>query len=599
MKLFNKALFIIGAVSAFAACSTLDQSSPSTFEADEVYTHYDLARVAINGIYEAYVSTTAYRSDYATYYGANTDCEYWTDSGTNEKSAMCKYRILPTNSYINRTNTYDFYPAAFLSIERANHAIKNLRLYGNVEHSSSMAGLLGEALTMRAVFYGDLMNYYGEVPARFEPIKQETIYLPKSDRDVIFKQILSDLEEAASLMKFENHTAITRASKALAIGMYARLALQAAGYSCRPDEGMVNTGCDSTQCNIRKSSDPELQAEVLYPKALKLLDEVIECNKYKLFDNFEDIWHYYCNLHTTIDADGSEIIFGMPFGDNRGQFIYHNGVPNTKLGFGATPRKGVVPTLWFKFPDYDTRRDVTCCFFRWGSTDNVSTDNLKSDYCYFGKYRYDWMKEHPYREKDAEDGAKFTVMRFADILLMAAEMANEIDSLQAAKEYMRPVLQRAYHDEQEVDSYLSNLGDKDAFFQAIKDQRAFEFTGEMLRRQDLIRWGCLKQALDQTKADMLALKNRTGFAEGYRDAAYWRYPDPNDHYKVEFKLVKELETEPSGWTKKSGFFSGFSSKVITYFYVENPDKWMYRPIPASIVISSLGSLINDYGYSQL
>ena len=31
---------------------------------------------------------------------------------------------------------------------------------------------------------------------------------------------------------------------------------------------------------------------------------------------------------------------------------------------------------------------------------------------------------------------------------------------------------------------------------------------------------------------------------------------------------------------------------------EDPDQYMYRPIPSSIIIASLGTLVNDYGYTE-
>lgn len=606
MKLFSKALYILGVAAVIASCDTLEQASPSSFEGPSVFSNYDLARLAVNGIYEAYVVTSAYRSDWATYYGANTDVEIWTQySGTDEKSGICKYRTMPTNQYLNKTNSYDFFPAVYNSIERANVCIKNLREYGNVENKRDMANLLGEALTIRAVLYADLLNYYGEVPARFEPITAETIYLPKSDRDVIYKQLLGDLEEAAGLMRFDQ-TTITRGSKALALGLYARLALQAAGYALRPDEGKVNTGDLGT---IRKSSDPELQADILYPKAIAHLQEIIDSGKYELFENFEDLWHYFCNLKTTVDASGSEMIYSMPFGLNRGQFIYHNGVKDTKYGFSRSVRKAVCPTLYFKYPEGDKRRDVSCCWLAWGSSGDVASSSISGNYCYFGKLRFDWMVDHPYREQNAEDGAKVPVLRYADVFLMAAEMANEMGELDAAKEYLRPVLNRAYGDVQEAEYYLETLTDHDTFFEAIKDQRAFEFCGECLRKQDLIRWGILGETLDKAMDDIKALKDRSegSLSEGLRDALYWRYMgDKSDHYKVEVKFVKEAEDEPlvsDGWTKVDKIFSGISSHWYSDhgLYMEEfyPDQYMYRPIPASIITASLGTIVNDYGYNLL
>ena len=119
------------------------------------------------------------------------------------------------------------FAAIFTGVERINLAIKGLRTYGNVTDDADMRYLLGEALTLRAVFYADLMKAYGEVPARFEPVTPETIYLNKSDRDVIYKQILGDLEEAIPYLVWPGANAATastgRMSRAFAEGLYARL----------------------------------------------------------------------------------------------------------------------------------------------------------------------------------------------------------------------------------------------------------------------------------------------------------------------------------------------------------------------------------------
>lgn len=602
MNCFNKISFIIGACAAIASCNLLERESSSTFDEASVFSNYDLARAAMNGIYDAYLVTTAYRSDYFMYFGANTDVEYWVSNGDDERSSICKYRISPNNQYIsNSVNTY-FFPAIYNSIERANVCISNLRKYGDVNNDSRMANLLGEALTVRSLYYADLMNTYGEVPARFEPLTGETVYIPKTDRDIIYKHLLADLEEAASLMEFDAQTTTTRPGKACALGLYARLALQAAGYARRPNEGKVNTGDIGS---IRKSTDPDLQAEVTYPKALTYLQDVIDSHKFSLFDNFEDLWHYYCNLRTTIDDNGAEVIYALPFGPTRGHHIAYNGVPDKKLApETSSGRKGIVPSLYFKYPAFDTRRDVTCSFVKWDSEGEVNTSDLKSEYCYMGKFRFNWMEEHPYNgQKEGDDGAKYIYMRYADIYLMAAEIANALDDLEGAKGYMKPVLDRAWHNDTEVENYLNSLSSKEAFFEAIKDQRAFEFAGEMLRKQDLIRWGILKESLDRTKQELTDLSALTGLAEGLEDAIYWRYKgDGKDKYQVEIKFRNpDEEAEPSyadGWKKKEKYLSTFSQKTIKNYYLEDPDQYMYRPIPAPIIIASLNTLQNDYGYTN-
>ena len=99
--------------------------------------------------------------------------------------------------------------------------------------------MLGEALTLRAIYYADLMKAHGDVPARFDPVTSATIYLPKSNRDIIYKQLIQDLGEAATLVPWPNETAATnsveRINKAFVKGFRARLALVASGFQQYPD----------------------------------------------------------------------------------------------------------------------------------------------------------------------------------------------------------------------------------------------------------------------------------------------------------------------------------------------------------------------------
>lgn len=607
MKSIVKTALLIFVAGSLCACSMLDQRAKSTFEDDTVFSNHTLARYAVNAIYESYITMASYRTDYFEYYGANTDveirCNYQDIPGNN----YCQYKMDPSNVYFDRPQKEYPFSGNFLGIERANLCIKGLKEYGNIDEDPEMGALYGEALTVRAMLYTDLMNYYGEVPARFEPITQETTYLPKADKDILYKQLLSDLETAAKYLSYDNQTLITVPGKACANGMYARIALQAAGYSRRPDEGMVNTGDIGSN---RKSNDPQLQASVLYPKALAALEDVIEHAHLDLFQNFEDLWKFYCDMGAEYGtARNPEIIFGLPFGDNRGQHLTRNCVPNAKYNKGVSGNRITLnPVLFFKYDKEDTRRYVTCCPQKYNAKGEADMSESSAANWYNGKFRLDWRSypEHEILEAGGEDGCKFVYLRYADILLMAAEIANELDDLAKAKRYMRPVLVRAYHSDTLADEYLARLVDKEAFFEAIKDQRALEFAGELLRRADLIRWGILGQTLVQNQIEMRNMKALTGKFSVYPNAIYWRLKE--NSIEPEFYGLNPGETDAppadgkGTWTKRT-FFSTLSDIRIDNLMLgqkegqaPDPDMYMYRPIPPSIIIANMGVLKNDYGY---
>ena len=158
------------------------------------------------------------------------------------------------------------YAKFYEGIERANLAIQGIRKYGNIENNKDMAQLLGEALTLRAVIYNDLIKAWGDVPARFEPNNADNMYLPRTNRDVIYKQLLADLEEAEGYCYWANENNITktteRVSKDFVKALRARLALYAGGRPCsREDVPDCQGGVRGSHCS-RQQQAGKLQGEL-------------------------------------------------------------------------------------------------------------------------------------------------------------------------------------------------------------------------------------------------------------------------------------------------------------------------------------------------
>ena len=608
MKLINKILVGAGllATMSVTSCSDLTTSSPSAFDDKNVFSQYELAEFNIFSIYEVFGHTNAHRGRYLPWYGFNTDIEIYVDSGekkADEKGDIAQYDIKTNNGQLNLANGP--YNELMVGVERANLCVDGLRKYGNTENDKRMASLLGEALCARALIYTELLKAHGEVPARFEPITPETIYLPKSDRDVIYKQLLADLEEAFGYMEWPGQSAATmktdRPSLAFAKGLYARLALMASGYAQRPDEGLVNTG---NAGSVRLSSDPELSKEVLYPKAKAALEDVVNKAGLELYSDYVQLWKDLNNFD--LEA-GKEIIYSLPLGDARGRWNFTFAIRNenyTKWCPSTTSRGGVagpVPSLFFKYDRIgkDQRRDVSCANFR---MENNGTDDLcvvsGAGNWYFGKYRFDWQETLPYGGGN-DDGVKPVYMRYADILLMLAEVTNELEGPEAAKPYLLEVRKRAYKGyEADAEAYVNTLTSKDAFFKAIVDERALEFVGEFLRKADLIRWNMLKTKLDEAKSDMYALSEKQG-------AVYYKYNEDGYTLTLYGYNEGELGNNPgAGWiqyTDSKGapvdnYFGDLKAERIERIYRNDPDTRQWWPIFENTITNSQGKLVNDYGF---
>ena len=608
MKLINKILIGAGllATMSVTSCSDLTTSSPSAFDDKNVFAQYELAEFNVFSIYEVFGHTNSHRGRYLPWYGFNTDTEIYVDSGekkADEKGDIAQYDIKTNNGQLNLANGP--YNELMVGIERANLCISGLRKYGNIENDAQMAALLGEALCARALIYTELLKAHGEVPARFEPITPETIYLPKSDRDVIYKQLLADLEEAFDYMAWPAQSPATmktdRPSLAFAKGLYARVALMASGYAQRPDDGLVNTG---NKGSVRLSTDSLLTKDVLYPKVQLALKDVVDNAGLELYADYEQLWRDLNNFD--LEA-GKEIIYSLPMGDARGRWNFTFAIRNenyTKWSPSTSSRGGVagpVPSLFFKYDrtGKDQRRDVSCANFR---MENDGTDDLcvlaGAGNWYFGKYRFDWQETLPYGGGN-DDGVKPVYMRYSDILLMLAEVTNELEGPDAAKPYLLEVRKRAYRGfESEAEAYVNALTSKEKFFDAIVDERALEFVGEFLRKADLIRWNMLKKKLDQAKSEMYALSEKTG-------AVYYKYNDDGYTLSLYGYNEGELGNNPgAGWlqyTDSKGapvdnYFSDLKAERIERIYRNDPDTRQWWPIFDNTLTNSQGKLVNDYGF---
>ena len=603
-KILYSVLSVAVVVLAASSCEKiLDSNSPSAFDSATVYGNYSLTEGTIFGITESFCEVNSYRGRFLPWYGHNTDIEWYnTYKKGDGKSDISAYDCLPNNAQLNQSNGP--FPLMYMGIERANLVIEGIREYGNPSERPEMAYLLGEALTLRAMIYYDLIKAWGDVPARFTPLTSETIYAPKVSRDVIFKQILSDLEEAIPYIPNPGETAATsrtdRVNKVFAEGLYARIALLASGYALRPEDGAVGTGDLGT---VRLSSDPELQKEVLYPKALNYLKAAY--GKAALESDYEYYWYKQSNMDNLTAGPGSETLYVIPFGEGRGRWNYTYAIKSEGASITANTSRGgdvgPLPTVYFMYDEGDQRRDVTCVNYQWNKGDVIEPAGIGK--WYFGKYRFEWMHAQPYTGGN-DDGIKPVVMRYSDILLMAAEIENELNGPAGAKKYLEEVRARACGEDAAA-AYVAALSTKEDFFEAVAKERALEFCGEFLRKADLIRWNRLKESLDAAKAQMNDLRDLAGdFAGLSGDIAYVLSEDGES---LDIKFLAPGEKAPSGYELSAGYVNkyddakktGFYAEKIEGIYAQDPVQHMFWPIFNDTMTNSQGYIKNDYGYDNL
>ncbi len=598
IKLSILSLSLVGVTSC-----DLEAPSISALNESSVFAVYSLAEAEVMSIHVSFGETNSYRGRFLPYYGVNTDVEIGNSpelsSATSDKQSLWNYNTLPNNGQMNTDN--NAYAKFYEGIERANLAIQGIRAHGDIENKPDMAQLLGEALTLRAVIYNDLIKAWGDVPARFEPNGPENVYLPRTSRDVIYKQLLADLKEAEDYCYWPNENKITqsteRVSKAFVKGLRARIALYAGGYGLRGD-------------GYRRSKDPELAPALMYQIAKEECEDIINqgCNT---LGEFKDNFIKLCEDNVTA---GGESLWEIPFSEGRGRVLYTWGVKHqakdqyTQQAQGGV--NGPIATLYYDYDEDDIRRDITCVPYEW-SKDLVNGKahvqlRAQNKWC-FGKLRYEWMKRIVTSTND--DGVNWQYMRLADVYLMAAEAINELDGPSAAWKYMEPVLNRVLPAAKVSALKTQYTASKTAFFNGIVDQRAFEFAGEALRKCDLVRWGNIDTKMAEAKAKLQDLQKRQGNYAGYPDKVYINNSEDKDNIEIyglnkgEDDSDKIKELKDAGWDSKNWFesTSGYvlTDDYINGLYVVTPSTHCLWPIWQTFIDASNNMLNNDGIYGQL
>jgi hypothetical protein len=426
------------------------------------------------------------------------------------------------------------------------------------------------------------------------------MYLPKTNRDEIYKQLLSDLKEASELVAWPGvgtrTTSTEVINKAFVKAFRAHLCLVAAGYSQYPD-------------GIRRSTDPELSVATLYPIAYQECLDVINSGKVQLESTFETFFRKVCQESIAV---GGESLWEIPFSAGRGRVAYTFAVRHTSADQFTDQAQGGVfgplPTVFYDYDVKDTRRNVTCVPYFWGTAVGGTSKQVLNqgagssptvNLWNFGKLRYEWMIRKVTSTND--DGLNKVYMRYAEVLLMAAEIENELGELGTAKDYLKQIRKRAFASADwvtKVDAYVDAITGKDQMFEAIVKEQGLEFCGEMERKMALIRWNLLGTKMEEAKSKMANLSNRTGEYSDVPATIYYKYA--TDGISLQFYGLNRGETaDMSGSFTYNALYVGPSkldATKIGSLYTNDPEQNQFWPIWQVFLDASNGTLSNDYGY---
>ena len=498
----KKNIIIAGlALMGLTACSDyLEVDSPSSVNDEYVFSNTDEANSLLNGVYEAVSSNNTYGNAFLTTYNLNSDVEFTTSSQESQTAAHNEYKLFDAEA--DASGLTSMWNQVYLTIERANNfinAAEKSKIYGD----ENLNQMIGEAKCIRAMSYLDAVILFGDIPFSFtRTIDASNLVMPISDRDEILTALINDLKVAAPKMKLSSEITegIERCSKEFAWALIARIALYRGGYSLHP-----NTSNPSDVGEMKRATD----YQEYYQIAKTYCDSVIKAGTHSLTNDWYNVFIDECNYKVNNSDDP---IFEIPFTMNvNGNIGYVHGPKGSAIAAGGTE----APNYWgtsngsvglnafFHF-SYDSQDFLRNAVGYW-SYDGYGTPTVLAGYNnYCNKWSKFWDEGHRQGITSSNNtGINFPYMRYADVLLMFAEAENELNGpTDAAKNALKQVRERAFRGAANksamVDTYVDAAGSKEAFFELIFNERAWEFAGEGLRWKDLVRWNRYAEVVFKT-----------------------------------------------------------------------------------------------------
>lgn len=575
-------LFTVGSITS---CKDFLEVNPvSAFGPDYVFSNVTNATKVLLGAYSALGGDQAYGIRVSMYYAYDND-EMMGQGGNpypdNERRDIAHFNVQPSNTQLAAP-----FAQLYAGIERANiciYYIPKMDGYTNGIESEQrdLKRLHGEALTLRAQFYYELIRNWGDVPAQFLPSSFETdLFKAKTNRDEIYDQIIADLAVAADLVPWQSEVGGTneRVTQGAVRALRARIALARGGYSLRNDKTM-------------KRSADYLD---FYQIAKDECEIIMQRGEHRLDPSFMAVFKDGLAAHT-MGAYG-EIIWevGMSGGSSAtgdSKLGYYNGPRWNGTGNGALT---ILPTFFYSFDANDTRRDVTCAPYDVNQDMTLTARPLQT--MVDGKFRRDWIKGPDAIPSAAQYfSVNWPLIRYSDVLLMFAEADNEINNgpSAAAIEAFEEVRIRGFGGNEALIG--TTPSGKVGFFEAIVNERSFELAGEGLRKYDLIRWNMLGERLDETKTALAAMAARQAPYDNLPGTMYYQENSTSLVWLNSF-YAPEPGTPPAGSRSVAWLGPDITTTILAYYALAfEPGKSELLPIHTT-VIDANPKIIQEYGY---
>ena len=476
-KSINKFILSISLIFLFAGCDDyVDYEASENYQivADDYFKTSSDFEAALVGVYDV-LQWTLYNFMIGELASDNSLCGGESASDVLGLQQIDDMLHNPVNDQLSRIWQY-----MYEGVNRANYMIENK---DKIDFSRKNE-MYGEVHFLRAFFYFELVKIYGDVPlfthGRLTAGDSGTLTrVPKSE---VYAVIESDLNSAISALPAEKSND-GRATSFTAHALLGKVYLYQGKYSeaaniLEPLIGLYTLPSDpGSVFLVSGENGPESVFEIQHSK---------ESNGWN--------WGWL--------PQSTEGNFGVIHHGIRG----YNG-PTYSSGWSFN-----VPTDEFHkaFKSGDKRRDASILdIVKWAEDNNAS---YNEGYEHTGYFNNKYIPRQGYSKNTMELNYEnnYRYIRYADVLLMAAEANSLSGNDTKARDYLNQVRRRAFGNDSQ-----SSSASGAALTQEILDERRFEFAGEGHRFFDVVRTG---QAADKI----------SGFVEGKHEV----FPIPQTEIDV-------------------------------------------------------------------
>jgi len=499
----NKIIVLLLVVAAFfnSCDDQLTDIPQNEFSELQVFSTEAGVETVINGMY---IQLQGY-----DYYGTRMRLLLWPHSGkyhSRQGANSDANRLIITN---NNVNLDKLWRGMWKTINQTNIVLANVEGNGLANETTS----LGQAYFLRAVVYFDLVRMFDEVPIRTSSTTVDDIHIAKSSKQELYNLIISDLKKAANLLPDTGEYIDGRPLKYAANAYLAKVYITLAGSN----EATTNFP------NFNSVTESEITVATItdfWQEAKTELDYVINNGGYSLPSTFAELWEQG-------SGNTSESIFELQYGhvgDSNANSILKDVVAKNSSNVGDVNTFGRIRPNKEMFNDHVIQYsgiDYTGVnFIPFGNNNTVDLDDTVADPRISSTFLFNsynrttngaLVKVFPRKNRGNDAYAylnkykdlsfngtttvkNLIVLRYADILLLRAEVENEINSPASAYQYVNQVLLRARTTSsgttvQPSDWDTASVPTKEEFRERIMKEREYELNGEGHEWFDMRRRG--------------------------------------------------------------------------------------------------------------